>query len=252
MKLEERVAIVTGAASGIGRAIALELAREGADVVVADIKSEQAEKVVYEIKALGHKAKSFKADVSKNNQVNLMAKTVLDEFGKIDILVNNAGGSARKRATLFCESTEEVWDYVINLNLKGVLNCSRAVIEHMIQSQSGKIVNISAIAGIIGEAGLVDYSAAKAGIVGFTKALAKEVAPHGINVNCVAPGPIETEALRATLPDNRLAHFRKITGLGRLGRPEEVCSLVVFLTTDEANFITGQVFPICGLMNLGT
>jgi len=249
MKLENRIGIVTGGANGIGRAIALGLAKEGADVVIADIDSSQAEIVVDEIKGLGRKALAIKVDVTKINDVNLMVKTVLDKFKKIDILINNAGGSARERATLFCESTEDVWDYVIGLNLKGTFNCTRAVIEHMMQRRSGKIVNVSSDTGLVGYSGFVDYSAAKAGIIGFTMALAKEVASYGINVNAVAPGPTETRAMLVALPGNK---FKQKTGLGRLGKPEEIAAMVVFLALEDANFITGQVFPVCGLGNLGT
>jgi 3-oxoacyl-[acyl-carrier protein] reductase len=249
MKLKDKIGIVTGGANGIGRAIALGLAKEGASVVVADIDSDQANKVVDEIKALGCKAMAIRADITKLNEANSMAKTVLEKFKKIDILVNNAGGSARERATLFCESKEEVWDYVFGINLKGTFNCTRAVIEHMIQRRGGKIVNIASDTGLVGYAGFVDYSTAKAGIIGFTHALAKEVASHGINVNAVAPGPTATRVMLASLPGDK---FKQRIGLGRLGKPEEIAAMVVFLTTEDANFITGQVIPVCGLSNLGT
>jgi 3-oxoacyl-[acyl-carrier protein] reductase len=250
MRLENRVAIVTGGAQGIGRAIALGLAKEGADVALADIDSEPASKVVDEITDLGRKAIAIKTDVSKNEEAKLMAKTALDEFGKIDILVNNAGQSARERRAFFSESTEEVWDFVINLNLKGVRNCTRAVINHMIERRSGKIVNIASCAGVVGDAGSVDYSAAKAGVIGFTRALAKEVASYGINVNCVSPGPIKTR-IASILPDGT-ERLRQLTGFGRIGEPEDIAAMVVFLVSDEANFITGQNHPVCGLRNLGT
>ena len=250
MKLEDRVAIVSGAAWGIGQAIALGLAREGADVIVADIDSEQANSVVDEIKAFGREAIAVKVDVSKGQEVELMAKTALDKFGKIDILVNNAGGSARKRSSLFCDSTEEVWDYVLGINLKGVLNCSRAVIRHMMERRSGKIVSIASCAGVVGDPGAVDYSAAKSAIIGFTKALAKEVASYEINVNCVSPGPIETRAL-STLPERVTEHLKKLTGLNRMGKPEDIAAMVLFLVSDEASFITGQNYAVCGLRNLG-
>src|SRR5512136_1692624 len=200
MKLKDKIGIVTGGANGIGRAIAMTLAKEGAGVIVADIDYDQANKVADEIKALGCEAMAIRTDVTKFNEASLMAKTVLEEFKKIDILVNNAGGSARERATLFCESTEEVWDYVFKTNLKATFNCTRAVIEHMIQRRGGKIVNIASDTGLVGYAGFVDYSTAKAGIIGFTHALAKEVASYGINVNAVAPGPTATRVMLASLP----------------------------------------------------
>ena len=197
MKLTDRVAIVTGAGRGIGRAIALRLAKEGADVVILDINLERANTVADEIKALGRKAIAVKVDVTKSEETNRMAKTTLDKFGRIDILVNNAGvtdADVIGKVVLFHESTEEAWDAVIAVNLKGVLNCCRAVIKHMMQRRSGKIVSIAAESGMIGFAGMADYSAAKAGVIGFTKALAKEVGRHGINVNCVSPaGPIAVE-----------------------------------------------------------
>ena len=249
MKLKDKIGIVTGGANGIGRAIALGLAREGANVVIADIDSERAAQVAEEIKALGCEAIGVRTDVTKFHEANSMAKRVLEEFKKIDILVNNAGGSARERATLFCESTEEVWDYVFGINLKGTFNCTRAVIEHMMQQRSGKIVNIASDTGLVGYAGFVDYSTAKAGIIGFTHALAKEVVTYGINVNAVAPGPTATRTMLVSLAGDK---FAKRTGLGRLGKPEEIAAMVVFLTTEGANFITGQVIPVCGLSNLGT
>jgi 3-oxoacyl-[acyl-carrier protein] reductase len=249
MKLKDKIGIVTGGANGIGRAIAHGVAKEGAGVVVADIDSEQANRVVDEIKALGCKGKAIRTDVTKFNEANSMAKTVLEEFKKIDILVNNAGGSAREKASLFCESTEDVWDYVFRINLKGTFNCTRAVIEHMMKRRYGKIINISSDTGLVGYSGFVDYSTAKAGIIGFTHALAKEVASYGINVNAVAPGPTATRVMLASLPGDK---FKQRIGLGRLGKPEEIAAMVLFLTTEDANFITGQVIPVCGLSNLGT
>ncbi|MFC2067256.1 SDR family NAD(P)-dependent oxidoreductase [Chloroflexota bacterium] len=250
MKLEHKVAIVTGAAQGIGRAIARELAEEGADIAVADLDLDQATEAVDEIKALGRKAIAMKVDVTNFTQVKEMVNMTLGEFKKIDILVNNAGGSARQRKSPFYQSTEDVWDFVIGSNLKGVLNCCRAVIEHMMQRRSGKIINIASIAGVVGQIELGDYSAAKAGIVGFSKALAKEVAPHGINVNCVSPGAIATDRILAAMPVEFMEELKKSTGLGRIGKPEEVAYMVRFLASDEANFITGQNFMVCGLMNL--
>jgi NAD(P)-dependent dehydrogenase (short-subunit alcohol dehydrogenase family) len=249
MKLKDKIGIVTGGANGIGRAIALGLAKEGAGVVVADIDSDQANKVADEIRASGCKAMAIRADVGDFTETSSMVKTVLKAFKKIDILVNNAGGSARERASLFCESTEEVWDYVFRTNLKSSFNCTRAIIEHMIERRNGKIVNIASDTGLVGYAGFVDYSAAKAGIIGFTHALAKEVASYGINVNAVAPGPTATRVMLSKLSGDT---FKQRIGLGRLAKPEEIAAMVVFLTTEDADFITGQVIPVCGLSNLGT
>ncbi len=247
MGLGNRVAIVTGAAHGIGRAIALRLAKEGADVVVADIDLEHANEVVHEIEALGRRGIATKTDVSKSKDAKLMAKTALDKFGKIDILINNAGGSARERGSLFCETTEEVWDYVIGINLKGALNCSRAVINHMIERRSGKIVSTASGAGVTGAAGLVDYSAAKASIIGFTRALAKEVASYGINVNCIDPG----STARRDKPSERIEKGKQRSGWGRLNTPQEVAAIVAFLVSDDAHVITGQYISGGGLHDLG-
>ena len=250
MKLDDRVAIVTGAANGIGREIALNLAREGAHVVVGDINLEQANEVVNRIEALGVRAIAVEADVSKSQEVNQMAKTTLDEFGKIDILVNNAGAG---KESPFYQSTDEVMDWVIGVSLRGVMNCTQAVIEHMMQRRSGKIVSIASEDGMTGMAMLADYSAAKAGIIGFTKALAKELAPYGINVNSVAPGSTAAGGV-LDLPSEKfdLNKLKQLSGLNRFAKPEEIATMVVFLTTEDASFITGQVFPVCGLANLGT
>ena len=251
-RLKDKVAIVTGGASGIGKAIVLRMANEGANVVVADIAFEQAMRVASEVVATGGNAIAINVDVVKNQDTNKMAKRVMNDFGKVDILVNNAGGSAREKRSLFCESTEEVWDWVIAINLKGVRNCSRAVIEHMVQRRSGKIINMASISGVIGSSTRgVDYSAAKAGIIGFTKALAKEAAPYGINVNCISPGPIETPLL-LSLPEEMLEKVKQTIHLGRLGKPEEIANMVVFLASDETNFITGQNFIVDGGRSLGS
>ena len=245
MKLEGKVAMVTGAGQGIGKAIALSLAKEGADVVVNDISLETAAAVADEIKAMGRRVLVLKADVSQSREVNEMVKTALKEMGKIDILVNNAGGSARERVSEFKDSTEEVWDFIIGRNLKGLLNCTKAVINHMIERRSGKIVSMSSIAGVVGEAGLADYSAAKAGVIGFTKALAKEVGRYGINVNSVAPGPIRTVAFEQ-LPKDFVKKIVMKGVLGRLGETTDVANLVAFLVSDDASYITGQNFVVDG------
>ena len=195
MNFKDKICIVTGGANGIGEAIVYRLAKDNASIIVCDIDIEAAEKLVGEIRNIGTRALAIQTDVTMIKDTNQLVEEVLENYGRIDILINNAGGSARERKSLFHQSTEEVWDYVIGINLKGVLNCTRSVINQMISQRSGKIVSISSCAGIVGDAGLADYSAAKAGIVGFTMALAKEVAPYRINVNSVSPGPIGTPAV---------------------------------------------------------
>ena len=253
MKLTDKVAIVTGAGSGIGRAIALRFAKEGANVVVADVDLEWANKVVDEIKTLNSRAIATKTDVKKSREVNQMVKAALDEFGKIDILVNNAGGTARERSTPFHECPEEVWDFVIDTNLKGTLICTRAVLPHMIERRSGKILSTASVAGISGadkdQAGGVEYTAAKAGIIGFTKVLAKQYGQYGIAVNCYSPGPTRTAAV-AKLP-HLFERLEKRNYLGRLGEPEEIANVAAFLASDEANWVTGQNYVIDGGESLG-
>ena len=197
---------------------------------------------------MGRKALAIEVDVANSQETQRMADIALRELGSVDILINCAGGP-KLTHTLFHESTEEDWDRLVNVNLKGTRNCTRSIINHMIERRRGKIVNISSLAGLLGNIGSVDYSAAKAGILGFTMALAKEVAGYGINVNCVSPGAIITRGMQ-TLPE-RIKQNEKLTGMGRLGKPEEVASLVAFLVSEEASFITGQNYPICGLKNLG-
>ena len=243
MRLENKVAIVTGGSKGIGRAISLRLASEGIHVVVASRDLGQVNKVVAEINALGCKAIAIKADVTNSEDVAEMAKRTQDELGHIDILVNNAGGSPHETRALFHQSSKETWDMVLGVNLKGVLNCTRAVINHMIQKRSGKVINIGSVAGLVGTAGLVDYSVAKGGVIAFTKALAKEVAPYHINVNCVCPGPVGTEYF-LSLPEQVKQRYLQTIPFGSFGKTEELASIVNFLTSGEADFITGQSIAI--------
>lgn len=247
MKLINKIAIVTGGGRGLGQAIALTLAKEGANVVVGDINHETAINVANQIEAMGRQALAIKVDVTNSGEVGQMTEMALKKWGKIDILVNNAGGSARERASLFHESTEEIWDFVIGRNLKGTLICTKAVITHMMERRSGKIVNIASAAALRGEPGLADYSAAKAGVIAFTKALAKEVGSYGINVNSIAPGATETPALLeiAKSPVS-IEEIKKNIVLGRLGKPEDIANMVLFLVSDESSFITGQNHVVCG------
>lgn len=246
MKLKDRVAVVTGGAGGIGKSICRQMANEGADVVVADIAIEQAEKVAGEVRVIGRRAMALDVDATKSQNANEMIKTVLNKFGKVDILVNGVGAPPREEQSgPFCDSTEEVWDRQIALNLKSMRNCTRAVINHMIERRSGKIINIASVAGVIGTPTRIEYSTAKGGVIIFTKVLAKEVASYGINVNCVSPGPTETPQLFAASPERR-ENLKKTIYLRRFGKPEEIATMVVFLASDEANFIIGQNFIVDG------
>jgi 3-oxoacyl-[acyl-carrier protein] reductase len=235
-ELKDKVAIVTGAGQGIGKAISLTLAKKGAKVVVADI-SEKRFEAVRTIEETGSQAFAVKCDVSNRRDVENAVKETLSKFGHVDILVNNAGMYPFKP---FAEMTEEDWDKVLNVNLKSVFYFSRSVLPTKIKQGHGRIVNIASIAGfVVGFSGLAHYSASKAGIVGFTRSLALEVAQQGITVNAVAPGPIETPGTK-TLDPNLYEQTRKALPVGRWGQPEDIAELVAFLAGDQSSFITGQ------------
>jgi 3-oxoacyl-[acyl-carrier protein] reductase len=241
--LREQVAVVTGASRGIGRAIAQEFAKLGANVVVNYANSSQAaEDLVSEITAAGGNAIALQADVSKAEEVDTLISTVLEKFNQIDILVNNAGIT---RDTLLLRMKPEDWQAVINLNLTGVFLCTRAVSKGMLKKRSGRIINIASVAGQMGNPGQANYSAAKAGVIGLTKTLAKEFASRGITVNAVSPGFIETD-MTSNLQSEEIL---KAIPLGRYGKPEEIAGMVRFLAADTAAaYITGQVFNVDGGM----
>ena len=242
MKLTGKVALVTGAAQGIGKAVALLLARHGADIVVSDINLEKAEETAKEIESIGPKAMAIKVNVASLNDVERMVEAVLKKFGRIDILINNAGITRDK---LILRMTEEDWDIVLNVNLKGTFNCTKAVVRHMAKQRSGKIVSIASVVGEMGNAGQVNYAASKAGVIGLTKTIAREFAKRGINVNAIAPGYIETP-MTEVLSDKVKEELKRLIPMERLGKPEDVAEAVLFLVSEESNYITGQVLNVNG------
>jgi 3-oxoacyl-[acyl-carrier protein] reductase len=243
MDLKDKIAVVTGSSRGIGRAIALKLASRGAKIVVNyRTNAEAAREVVEAIGAQGTQAIAVQADVTDADDAKRLVKTAQSTYGRLDILVNNAGTT---HDTLLIRMSEQDWDLVINTNLKGVFHCTKAAMRPMMRQHYGRIVNVTSVAGLAGNPGQANYSAAKAGIVGFTKAVAKEVGSRGITVNAVAPGYIPTD-LTADLPQELVDKAIDMTPLGRPGTSEEIAHAVAFLVSDEASFITGVVLRVDG------
>lgn len=242
MELEGKVALVTGAAQGIGKAISILLSKRGADIVLADINIEKAEETALEIESIGRRAMAVKVNVADPEDVEKMVQTVIERFGKIDILVNNAGITRDK---LILRMTEEDWDAVIDINLKGTFNCTKSCIRHMSRQKSGKIVNIASVVGEMGNAGQANYAASKAGVIGFTKTIAREFAQRGINVNAIAPGYIQTPMTDA-LPEKVKEDLKRLIPMERLGQPEDVAQAVLFLVSETSSYITGQVLNVNG------
>ncbi|HTP06690.1 MAG TPA: 3-oxoacyl-[acyl-carrier-protein] reductase [Anaerolineae bacterium] len=242
-QLDDKVAVITGAAQGIGKAIAELLARRGAQVVVADLNLEKAQATAQTITdSTGCRAIAVRVNVADSASAQAMVDHVMQEFGRIDILVNNAGTT---RDNLIVRISDADWDLVLGVNLKGAFNCSKAVVRSMMKQRYGRIINISSVSGLAGQAGQTNYSSSKAGLIGFTKALAKEVGSRGITVNAVAPGFVPTDLTSEILVKVQDEAI-KMTPLGRLGSVEDIAYAVAFLVSDEASFITGQVLSVDG------
>jgi 3-oxoacyl-[acyl-carrier protein] reductase len=242
VELSGKVALVTGSAQGIGKAIALLLAKNGADVVVSDINLEKAQETANEIEGMGRRSLAIKVNVADLTEVERMLEAIVEQFGRIDILVNNAGIT---RDRLILRMTEEDWDAVLNVNLKGTFNCTKAAIRYMSKQKSGKIVSIASVSGEMGNPGQANYAASKAGVIGFTKTIAREFAARGINVNAIAPGYIQTPMTDA-IPEKANEALKQMIPMERLGRPEDVAQAVLFLVSENSSYITGQVINVNG------
>ncbi len=244
MDFKGKVAIVTGGGRGIGREISILLASLGAHVIVADIAEGDSPTTMEEIQNKGHSAQFFKMDVSKYEEVSSIVKDVIKQCGTVDILINNAGIT---RDNLMMRLKEEDWDQVLVVNLKGAFNMSKAILPSMLKARKGRIINISSVIGMMGNPGQTNYAASKAGLIGLTKAIAREVASRGITVNAVAPGYIDTEMTKA-IPEEVKKKLIELIPAGRLGTTRDVANGILFLCSEEADYITGQVLSINGGM----
>ena len=242
--LADKVAVVTGAGRGIGRAVALAYARMGADVACVSRTEENSAKAAAEVEALGRRAWAVAVDVSDTAAVDAAAGKILDDAGRVDILVNNAGVT---RDNLLMRMSEEEWDTVLNTNLKGAFNFTRALTRPFIKQRSGRIINIASVIGLIGNAGQSNYAASKAALIGFTKSVARELAPRGITVNAIAPGFIETD-MTAVLDDKVREEVIGRVPLGRFGSSDDIAHAAVFLAMEPTGYVTGQVLTVDGGM----
>ncbi|MBM3243760.1 MAG: 3-oxoacyl-[acyl-carrier-protein] reductase [Candidatus Omnitrophica bacterium] len=244
MRLKERTALITGSARGIGKAIAMAFAREGANIAVADVNLDLALATASEIEALGRKAMALELDVTDYAKVEEGVNKILDKFGKVDILVNNAGIT---KDNLLLRMSQAEWDTVINVNLKGTFNCIKAVSKPMVKQRSGRIISIASIIGLMGNWGQANYAASKAGIIALTKTVAKELASRNINANAVAPGFIQTD-MTAKLPEDVKKKMMEAIPMAKLGTPEDVANVCLFLASEESSYITGQTITVDGGM----
>lgn len=242
--LNDKVAVVTGAGRGIGRAVAIAYAKMGANVVCVSRTEENASKVATEIEALGQKAWAFAVDVSDTSAVEASAKSILEATGKLDILVNNAGIT---RDNLLMRMSEEEWDTVLNTNLKGAFNFTKAFTRTFMKQRSGRIINIASVIGLVGNAGQSNYAASKAALLGFTKSVAKELAPRGITANAIAPGFIETD-MTAVLDEKVRGSIIDRVPMARFGSPEDIANAAIFLAMESTNYMTGQILTVDGGM----
>ena len=242
--LENKIALVTGAARGIGQAIALQLASDGADLALCDVKAEWLDDTAAKVRALGRRAETYAMDVAAGAAVGEAVAKIAADFGRIDVLVNNAGIT---RDTLLIRMTEEDWDAVLDVNLKGAFLVTKAVVKYMMKQRSGAIVNIASVVGIMGNQGQANYTASKAGLIALTKTTAKELGSRNVRVNAVAPGFIRT-AMTDKLAEPVKEAMLKMVPLGRLGEPEDVAKAVAFLASDAAAYVNGQTLAVCGGM----
>ncbi|MGH7963380.1 MAG: SDR family NAD(P)-dependent oxidoreductase [Candidatus Binatia bacterium] len=247
MALTGKTAVVTGGASGIGRGICLHLARAGANIAIFDLDLPGAQKIADEVRALGRRALACQVDVANATNVQTAVEQVHQELGLVQILVNDAGIA---EFLPFAHTTEEKWDRMIAVHMKGMFNCTKAVVQDMVNAGWGRIVNISSGAGVTGMENLVHYSSAKAGMLGFTKALAQELGPSGITVNAIAPGFIDTPIIAKSVPKDQMQQFAEImigrTPVRRIGKPDDIATACAYLASEEASFTTGQVLNVNG------
>lgn len=242
MRLNGKVSIITGAANGIGKATALKFAAEGATAIVCDLNEEAVQTVVDEIRAAGGKAEGFTVNVTNQSQINDMVALVKDKYGRVDTMVNNAGIVMDARLQ---KMSEEQFDRVIDINLKGVYRCTKAVVDVMVEQGFGVILNASSVVGLYGNFGQTNYAAAKFGVIGFTKTWAKELGPKGVRVNAVCPGFIAT-AILSSMPEKVITSMEEKVALRRLGKPEEIANVYAFLASDEASYINGAAIEVSG------